>query len=119
MVMTVEERKAKKKKYREANKEKMQKYREANKEKIKEQARKYYEANKEAIKEQMQKYREANKEAINQKASEWRKNNPLKNTKNFVRSHLRKQLGEEPPEIVVEILALKRLIGRECKKRGA
>ncbi len=46
MVMTVEEKKAKRKAYRDANKEKIQAYRDANKEKIQQQNKAYYELNK-------------------------------------------------------------------------
>jgi len=82
MPLTEEQRKERRREYREINKEKIKeanrKYREANKDKLKEVNKKYREANKERERERNKKYREANKERERERNKKYREANKEK-----------------------------------------
>ena len=100
--------------FREKNKDHLSnyslEYKKNNPEKVKAQTSRRYDRHREKILQSSARYRDSNIEKIR----EYEKNNQDK----FVRSKLRRKLGFEPDDVIIELALLRRSIGRAIKKAG-
>ena len=90
-------------------------WRKANKEKVNAERRAYYKTNREKVKASTRRYVAANWDKVRRRQHQWTKENPMASAIIKKRHHLKKSLGAQPPESLVETATLIQLIKREAK----